>query len=110
MANHSTVTTIILRKYDNTGSILRLEQKHVTVFHTFFHEKLQHYSIRGASLLSMTSYLTNRMQNVVTTMGSSTWQKITTGVPEGSVVAPLLFVLHINDLALNINALACNLY
>ena len=51
-------------------------------------------------------YLQNRKQGVVLNGQSSSWLDINVGVPEGSVLGPLLFILYINDLPQNVVSLS----
>ena len=69
-----------------------------TVDHAILLSKLSHYGIRGSALQWFQSYLSNRKQYVTYNGVSSPVNTITCGVPQGSILGPLLFLLYINDL------------
>lgn len=71
--------------------------------------KLECYGIKGKLLLWLKSYLDSRKQKVIIMDGKSSVGSLYAGVPQGSVLGPLLFLIYVNDLSDNMVGL-CRLF
>ena len=81
------------------GVFLDFSKAFDTVNHDVLLQKLQHYGIRGSALKWFQSYLSDRCQYVTYIGQESSKKAINCGVPQGSILGPLLFIIYVNDLS-----------
>ena len=99
------ISSSVDNKELSLGIFLDLSRAFDTVNHRILLTKLEHYGIRGLALKWITSYLTNRKQFVEYINTSSDHKTVTCGIPQGSILGPLLFILYINEISNSSNLL-----
>ena len=117
---HSTINAIteftshVLTSFENQehslSVFLDLSKAFDTIDHSILLRKLSHYGIRGVALDWFRSYLSGRKQFVNFKGINSNILEVNCGVPQGSVLGPLLFIIYTNDLPNTIKYSKCILF
>ena len=106
--NHSTTTALleimecINKALDNSEvtilALLDYSKAFDCANHKLIIAKLKAFGFKDTALKWIRSYLSNRSQQVITDKGKSNWKYLSNGVPQGSILGPLLFTVLISDL------------
>ena len=95
---NSFISSAFENKQFALGIFLDFSKAFDTVNFKILLSKLAHYGIRGTPLKLLENYLLNRNRHVIFNDSVSNNEVIKTGVPQGSILGPLLFLIYVNDL------------
>ena len=92
------ITDLLAKKQHIIAVYMDLSKAFDTIDHRTLLYILENYGLRGIALSWLTHYLSNRPQFVFIDGFNSTMSTIQCGVPQGSILGPLLFLIYINDI------------
>ena len=104
------ITHEIFSSFDNyksleaRGVFLDMSKAFDKVWHEGLIYKLKIFGISGNLLILLDSFLNNRLQRVVLNGKNSEWKEVKAGVPQGSILGPLLFLIYVNDIPDNLQS------
>ena len=92
------IRTNMDKRLFSCGVFIDLKKAFDTVDHKILLDKLNYYGLRGIDNQWFSSYFTNRTQTTEINSFISDKEVVSCGVPQGSVLGPLLFFLYVNDI------------
>ena len=90
-----------------TDAVVDFTKAFDKVNHSLLLHKLHNHGVRNTLTLWIRNFLTNRKQTVVVDGEKSGHIPLCSGMPQGSVIRPVLFLIYINDLATTVSSMTC---
>ena len=90
--------------YEVRSVFLDISKAFDKVWHQGLHCKLRQNPTSVELLSTLTDFLDNRTQKVILNGQYSSWTKVQAGVPQGSILGPLLFLIYIDDFSENLSS------
>ena len=105
-----TITSALDKKLLSIALFIDVSKAFDSLNHGILLNKLEHYGVRGYVLNWFSSYLTNRFQYTESNNVCSSYALLVSGVPQGSVLGPLLYLIYVNDIFYVSNVIKTVLY